>query len=400
VRLRASIVLAMIGCWIGLAGAGCRKIENPHPEIRDRDGLLLFNYRIRSGVTREVGEHQPLSSASFTSQTLRLLVPSNRIPSHVSEAFGEATGAKVSVTEYDGVLSNLEARLDGGAGWDVMLLPGVVMQRFIEDDRIMPLRHEWLPNLAGLEPFYRTNVFDPGQVHSVPYLWSTAGIAYNFGRLDYTPGSWRRFFSPPSNAIATLRGRISLLPDAPLAIAPALLYLGYSPNSTNVAELEAAGQLLRARFEELQFRWMAVPPATRLMTEEILCAECFAGDIAPVIVNEPRLLFAVPEDGTWIRIEFLTILNSASEPVAMLAHAFINFLLDSKVAGQVSTASFQGSTIPAALAFVDSAVRNGGAYARPPDPNFEKFDRTSDLRRRLVWDAITNAAPATTPDPE
>jgi spermidine/putrescine transport system substrate-binding protein len=277
----------------------------------------------------------------------------------------------------------------------VITLPGIVLQRLIEENRLIPLQHSLLPNLSYLDDHFRTNAFDPDQAFSVPYLWSTAGIAYNFARLDFTPHSWGRLFHPGSNALTQLRGRISLLPDAALAVSPALIHLGYAPNTTNAAALTEAAEFLRQRAGDLGLQFMAIPPGEGLLTEDILVAECFGGDIADIIRRDPQILFAVPEDGTWERMEFLVITRESDEPTVVLAHALINYLLDFKVAGAVSSSSFQGTTVTRARAFVDSGVKNGPAYAKAPHGHLQKMDRESDrLRERILESLMANSTNA------
>lgn len=384
--------------WVlGLfCAAGCGRVDNPHPETGRREGLGFFNYRIRTPDTAPGEERHPVMGrveASLPVERLRVFAPREHLPAPVLEGFRRMTGVTVERIEYEVGIGTARARMDAGVEADLLLIPGVLLQRLIDDDAVQPLVHGWIPNLGRLDSVYRTNVFDPGQTRSVPYLWSTAGIAYNYARLDFTPSSWADFFDPPSNQVPRLRGRVALLPDAALAIAPALIRLGYSPKSTDPDELEQARVLLRDRIGSLGLKWMAVPPGQELLEEEILMAESYAGDLAAAIRTDPRLLFAVPEDGTWERIEFLSIPAGLAAERLEAAHLLVNYLLDPKVAAEVSGASMQGSTVGGARTFLDAAVKLGSAYAKAPHPYYARFHREADQMRQRIWAELTNAVP-------
>src|SRR5205807_1984515 len=94
----------------------------------------------------------------------------------VIEDFTKETGIKVTYDAYD---SNeaFEARfLSGKAGFDVVIVPGPVLQRQIAMGLYQKLDKTKLPNSKNLWPevMARLGVYDPGSQYAVNYMWFTS----------------------------------------------------------------------------------------------------------------------------------------------------------------------------------------------------------------------------------
>ena len=71
--------------------------------------------------------------------------------------------------------------LAGSSGYDVVLHSGAMSSRLIPEGFFLPLDLSKLPNIKHLDPeimaFLET--YDPGNKHSLPYMWGSTGITYN-----------------------------------------------------------------------------------------------------------------------------------------------------------------------------------------------------------------------------
>ena len=79
-----------------------------------------------------------------------------------------------------------------------------------------------------VDPRFLNPTFDPGNQHSVPYLWGTSGL-YRRGKASRPEDdSWALVFDPQRQP-----GPFLLLEDPRFTIGAALHFLGYRLNSTD-----------------------------------------------------------------------------------------------------------------------------------------------------------------------
>lgn len=230
--------------------------------------------------------------------------------------FEAATGIRV---RYDLFASNDElfAKLRAGnPGYDVIFPSNNYVARLADADLLEPLDHGRIPNIANLEPAFMDVAFDPGRRVSLPYFWGTAGIGYRTSRVD-RPTSWASLFTDDTHA-----GRISLLTETDTLYA-ALLYLGFSINTMDPAEIDQAVDLLIAA--KPRIRTFAPDTGQDLLIsgEVDLCLE-FNGDILQVMAEDDDLGYVVPGEGTSLWEDAMCVPRGAPNPEA--AHAFIDYI--------------------------------------------------------------------------
>lgn len=380
---RISFLMALA---VGLALSGCGRIQNPHPGAQPkRSSWYFFNYTIPSAGLASTPAEAPSEVPRFDAATLHLLVETNYFPANVIQNFTDVYGAQVTVTCYKnnrelyrtitrqvtvvkppGDTPSAGAPTGTVPSYDVLMAPGFMIERFIKEDQLAELDPKALPNLKNLGTEYRVVPYDPGNKHSIPYLWSTAGIAYNYNHLDRHPQKWTDLFEPHPLDAATVKGKLSILPSPRRVIAAGLLSLGYAPNSDNPAEIDAASQFVLEQMKKnhFQIRGMDLPEA--LASEEILLAMARSSDVAEAAASNANVFFCVPDDGSWITVDNFAIPKNVPPETRTVALAFLNFMLQPTQAGEVSNFSFHASTLPEARAYIHAAVRNGPAFTLPP----------------------------------
>src|SRR5262245_18883196 len=95
--------------------------------------------------------------------------------------FEKATGIHVTYDVFD---SNevLETKLLAGrSGYDVVVPTAPFLERQINAGVFLALDKSKLPNLNNMDPaiMQGTAAHDPGNDHSINYLWGTVGLGYN-----------------------------------------------------------------------------------------------------------------------------------------------------------------------------------------------------------------------------
>ena len=176
--------------------------------------------------------------AAQTSQgSLRLYSWPDYTGTSTLDDFKASSGISVSVDYYDNSDEMLRTLRGADHPYDIVIASYDYVDEMIGAELLLPLDHSRVPNIANLYPVFADAIFDPGRRYSLPFLWGTQGICYRKSAVSVTPDSWGVLFDSDVHS-----GRIAL--PGPDTLGLALKYLGYSYNSVDPSELEAAGALL------------------------------------------------------------------------------------------------------------------------------------------------------------
>ncbi len=282
-----------------------------------------------------------LAAAPASAQQVNLFAWADYLGPETIREFEAETGIRVVYDVYD---SNevLEAKLLAGrSGYDVVVPTSTFLQRQIPAGVYLPLDRALLPNWANLDPEIMAIAAesDPDNAHSVVYLWGTNGLAYNPAKIaerlgpDFVVDSWSVLFDPAIAAKLADCG-IAVL-DSPTEVIPiALNYLGLPPESTERADLDAAGALLSAMRPHVRY-FHSSQYMNDLAAGSICLAMSFSGDAfiaadrAAAAGNGVEVAYAVPKEGAMQWFDLLAIPADAPHPAE--AHAFIDYLLRPEV---------------------------------------------------------------------
>ncbi len=66
----------------------------------------------------------------------------------------------------------------GGTAYDVTVPSEYAISKMKEEEMLLPLDHEKIPNLQYIDPRFLDLSFDPKNEYSIPYFWGTFGIIY------------------------------------------------------------------------------------------------------------------------------------------------------------------------------------------------------------------------------
>jgi spermidine/putrescine-binding protein len=149
--------------------------------------------------------------------------------------FEKETGIKVHYDVYDNNEILETKLLSGHSNYDVVVPTDVFFDRQREAGVYRKLDKQALPNLVNTDPqiMRQMAVHDPGNLHAIPYMWSTTGIGYNVDMVrkrlgGNVPDSWALLFDP-RNA-AKLQDCGILIVDSPLDVfGSAIIYLHRDP---------------------------------------------------------------------------------------------------------------------------------------------------------------------------
>ncbi|MGA7385373.1 MAG: extracellular solute-binding protein [Methylocella sp.] len=265
----------------------------------------------------------------------------------VIEDFTRATGLKVAYDAYDSKEA-VEARLlTGKTGFDVVIVPGSVLQRQIAAGIYQKLDKAKLPNSKNLWPevMARLAIDDPGNQYAVNYMWFTAGIAYNVEKAkellgdaaaDASLNSWDILFKP-GNLKKFAGCGITVLDSGEELFAIALNYLRADPASIRQSDLKRAAELLSGMRRDVK-KFDSADFADALANGDICLGvgysvESFrARDRAREADNGIEIDYTIPKEGTLMSLDNLAIPKDA--PHVEEAYAFIDFLLRPAIAAR------------------------------------------------------------------
>ncbi|NEO28038.1 MAG: spermidine/putrescine ABC transporter substrate-binding protein, partial [Kamptonema sp. SIO4C4] len=172
-------------------------------------------------------------------------------------------------------------------------------------------------------------------------------------------------------------GRVALMEDPRATLGVILMYLGYSPNTTNSEELEEAKNFLIENQEVIQS--FAPDTGQDLLDQgEVDIAVEWNGDIFQVMEENENIRYVIPEEGTIIWTDNLAIPKNA--PHKELAEQFINFVLEPEIGAKISNFVKFGTPNQASIeqGLIEKAdLDNPGIY--PPPEAFERLEYAEDL---------------------
>lgn len=327
------------------------------------------------------GQQPPATSAPATVNVYNW---PDYIDPAVLAQFSAETGVKVNYDTFDSAEAQ-EAKLAAGrTGFDVVVVTASTVERQLRAGTYRPLDRTRLTHLGNLDPdlVARLGAADPGNAHSVPYHWGTAGIGYDakqvLARMPDAPvDSFALLFDP---AVARRFQDCGIvLVDAPMdVVGSVLLYLGKDPNSENADDLAAVERVLMGIRPYV--RYVNTPPIIAdLASGEACMALTWSGDAlrartrAREAATGVDVRYAVPREGAVMFSDLLMVPADAPNPDN--AHRLIDFLMRADVAAQLGSTLQYANANAASWPLYDPALRADPAIFPGPE-----------LRARLVVD--------------
>lgn len=227
---------------------------------------------------------------------------------------------------YENYASNEEMyyKIKGGnAVYDVIFPSDYMIEKMIEEDLLLALDYDNIPNFSNIDERTLHKDFDPENTYSVPYFWGTLGIIYNTKYVTEDITSWSALFDEKYS------GQILMYDSQRDSMAVALAALGYSINSTDDAELEEAYNLL-VQQKPLVLAYVNDQVIDMMIGSEANLAVVYSGDAVYCMSMNENLAYTVPEEGSNYWFDNVAIPTTCENKE--LAEAFINFLCRDDIA--------------------------------------------------------------------
>ncbi|MGQ0675016.1 MAG: polyamine ABC transporter substrate-binding protein [Rhodospirillales bacterium] len=327
---------------------------------------------------------------------------SDYIDFKILDDFTKATGIQVIYDTYD---SNdlLETKLMAGkTGYDVVVPTSPFLARQIKAGVIAKLDKAKLPNLRHMDPaiMERMRAYDPGNEHSVVYLWGTTGIGVNEKmvkqRLANAPINSLAMIFDPAVASKFKDCGIMVL-DAPDELVPAALrYLGLNPDAKDSGSIAKAEELLMKARPNIR-KFHSSQYIEDLANGAICVAFGWSGDVvqarqrAKDAKKGVEVAYRVPKEGALMWFDSFAIPKDAPHPDHALA--FINYMMRPQVIAQASNTVFYPNANKDSPPFVDKDVKADPDIYPPPEVlktlyTVTPYDQASQRLLNRTWTKV------------
>ncbi|HEY9054851.1 MAG TPA: extracellular solute-binding protein [Rectinemataceae bacterium] len=303
-------------------------------------------------------------------------------PDSVIEKFEKEYGVDVI---YDSFASNEEmfAKLKaGGANYDLCFPSGDYVSIMIKEKMLQKIDKKALKNWANIAPeVLEKSDFDPGNEYSVPYYMGAAGVAVNTAKVGSYDKSWSIF------SRKDLAGKMIMLDDMREVMGDALAYLGYSVNTVDQAQIDAAKKLVNEEWKPNLLKFDAEAFAKNFAAGEVWVAQGYAESIYAELDKSKwgEVDFFIPKEGGPSYIDSMVILkNSKNKDMAL---KFIDFIHRPEIYAEFCDAF----GFPATANTPARALKKGDSYytAESLVPCELKKDVGADLEKyNLAWQEI------------
>lgn len=283
-------------------------------------GVALANCQ-RSG-TSSSSETSPSANPVSTDEPLYIYTWADYLSEEVNQRFTEQTGIEVVADVYDSnevMLAKLQA--GGGNQYSIIYPSDYMVRQMIELDLLTPMDKARITGLENLIERWQSPPYDADNAHSIPVSWGTTGFLYNNEVIKPGPEDWDFIWENRQS----LSRKMTLLDDVRETLGATLKSLGYSYNSTNEQELQAAYEKLVqlkpniASFES--FGW-----EDRLISGDLQLCMSYSILGNALTPDNPQLTYVIPSSGSSVWTDTLAIPKAA--PNVDAAYAWINFLME------------------------------------------------------------------------
>ncbi|MDR2796611.1 MAG: extracellular solute-binding protein [Spirochaetaceae bacterium] len=227
---------------------------------------------------------------------------------------------------YDEFASNedMYAKIKaGGSGYDIVFPSGDYVSIMSSQGMFEKIDKSKLSNLGNIDPLVlQKATYDPAMEYSVPYYWGASGIAVNTTYVPDYEKDWTIFER------GDLKNRMTMLDDMREVMGDALVTLGYSVNSVNPAEINAARDLINGRWKPNLVKFDAEAFGKGYANGDFWVVQGYSEVVYEEIADNQELIdstvFFIPERGGPAYIDNMCILKGSKS--IDLAHKFIDFI--------------------------------------------------------------------------
>lgn len=284
--------------------------------------VVLLTACLLTGCQKGDDGNPTKSSKSSSNRKLYVYNWSYYTPDDVIAQFEQEFDCDV-VLDYFASNEEMFAKMmaGGGQGYDIVFPSGDYVSIMMTLHMLEPIDLAKIPNAVNISDLVLSKAtYDPQMTYSVPYFMGAAGIAVNKDMVKDYPHDWNIFGDK------ALAGRMCMMDDMREVMGDALAYLGYSVNTADPAQLEAARKLVNDKWKPNLTKFDAEGFAKSFASGEFWVVQGYAEAVFEELAENKwdKVDFFLPQDGGPMYIDSMCIPKGAKH--VDLAHEFINFI--------------------------------------------------------------------------
>ena len=260
------------------------------------------------------------SGCSEEPKTLTLYTWAEMFPEEILSGFTEETGIEINYVNFDtdeAMLAKLEAA--EGGDYDLIIADDYIVETAIQEGLVQKLDKSKISTYENLDERFLHEFYDPDGEYTVPYGAGIMEIAYYPDKVGFEITGYEDLWN------SALEGRVGLIGNPRVINGMALKVQGHSFNTTDEAEIRAAGDLLNE-----------LAPNVRLIKDEFLNDDLTSGEVDVAFcytsqgtiakLTDPAVELVLPKEGLGYGVMPMFIPSKA--PNADAALKFIEYIND------------------------------------------------------------------------
>jgi len=259
-------------------------------------------------------------NGNYENGELYIYLPGEYINDEVVEQFKYEYGIDVTIDTFE---SNelMYTKLLTGASYDIVIPSDYMIERMIKEELVQPLDKTKITCFDQIYDDVLHMDFDVNNDYSVPYFWGNGGIVYDetiVDEDDVINEGWSVFKNEK------YKGQIYMYDSIRDIFMIALKDLGYSMNTNNPEELEAAYNWLCDIAVKMKPAYAADECIDGLAYEEKAMGFMYSGDAAYILSENENMRFYAPDEGTNYFVDAMVIPKNAKN--VENAYKFMNYI--------------------------------------------------------------------------
>lgn len=242
---------------------------------------------------------------------------------NVIDEFEKETNIKVNYTTYETNEELYNMLKNSNVSYDVIIPSEYMISKLIEEDMLLELNFDNIPNYDNLMERFKKLDCDPSGKYTVCYTWGITGLVYDKTKISEKPASWEALWNKD------LEGQMLMFNNSRDAYAIAMQLCGINPANCTKEDVDKASQKL-AEQKTLLKKYVMDQVFTEMENSQSAIAPYYAGDIVTMMDNNEDLDYSRIEDGANLFYDAMCIPNCSKNKEN--AEKFINFMQKPEIA--------------------------------------------------------------------
>lgn len=270
-----------------------------------------------------------IAAGSTRAQSIKVYTWPDYMDPEIVREFEKYQDTTVEFSYFDSdEMRDQELAVTHGRGFDVLLVSRLQVPNYVKRGWLTPVTITDVPNRRHIDRRWSDTLGDVSD-YAVANFWGTMGIGYRQDLLPEGLDSWAQLLQPGE----MLRNRLIMPAFTRELVAMAMKTEGLSINTSDETMIINAGRrLLEQKPLVRRYGYPLLDEKSDLVTGKAWAGAFYNGDLLTLQAHNDNIRFVIPEEGTILWADYLTVAQSSASKE--LAFAFIDFLNEPQIAAR------------------------------------------------------------------